>query len=283
MRSPHVRRPERPAAIDVLPGRVQGRDPGGGGDPDDIDALQLEREVIAMLLDDEQGRLKKARRQLAVLLNMTPEQADGMELFGVLRVPAPPLPPTESLVGHALQCRPDLAAHRLGIGRALADARLARADRIPDPYFLYTPWAYRDNSQMGLESISNWGAGLFVSIPVLNRNQGNIRRSHLNVAQSESELDQLQRRVVDEVRQAMEDYEGARADCDRLDRVLLPAVRRKREKALERFEEGRIDADAYLSAHRDYASLVRYARQTVVRYRRSSLNLNTAVGDRIIP
>jgi hypothetical protein len=92
-----------------------------------------------------------------------------------------------------------------------------------------------------------------------------------------------QREVIDEVRQAVAEYEGARADWTQLNSRLLPAVLRKREKARRRFEAGQIDADAYLAAQRDSSSLVRYARQTLVTYRRGMLHLNTAVGQRIVP
>lgn len=254
-----------------------------GADQDDIDSMRLEHEVAAMLADDEHERLIKAQRALATLLNLPPGQADDLALYGTLNVSSPPLPPTETLIDLALRCRPDLVAHRLGIVRAKADERLAKADRIPDPYFLYTPWSYRDNSQAGLNSISSWSVGLFVSMPIYNRNQGNILRSRINVDQSRSELAMRERQVIDEVRQAVTDYEGARADWDRLHNLLLPAVHRKREKAYHRFERGQIDADAYLAALRDSSSLVRYARKTLVSYRLGMLHLNTAVGQRIVP
>lgn len=254
-----------------------------GADQDDVESLVLEREVASMLVEDEQKRLIRARRVLASMLTLPPEQSDRLELHGILSVPAPPLPPTETLIELALCTRPDLAAHKLGVSRARADVRLARADRIPDPYFLFTPWNYRDNSQMGLNSISAWSVGVFVSIPVYNRNQGSILRSRLNVDQSRSELAMYQRQVIDEVRQAVAEYEAARDDWDRLNNQLLPVVFRKREKARRRFETGQINADGYLAAQRDSSSLVRYARQTLVTYRREMLHLNTVVGQRIVP
>jgi cobalt-zinc-cadmium efflux system outer membrane protein len=252
-------------------------------DPEEFESLIIERETAMMLVDGEQGRLRQAKRELAALLNLPAGTEESLELRGTIRVFAPPPPPTEALIELALQSRPDLAAHRLGMERACADLRLAQADRFPDPYFLYTPWSYTDNSQLGLKSISTWGMGVFISIPTFNRNQGNIERSRLNILQTCSELAQRERQVIEDVRRAIEEYEDSDSDLARLDQILMPAVRRKRDRARRRFEAGQIDADDYLRAQRDFNSLVRYYRETLVRYRRSQLELNTAVGLRIMP
>lgn len=55
------------------------------------------------------------------------------------------------------------------------------------------------------------------------------------------------------------------------------------DTALVQFNEGEVDAVAYLNAQRSYNDIVRQYRDTVVRHRRSMLRLNSVVGQRLLP
>ena len=50
-----------------------------------------------------------------------------------------------------LSSRPDLNANRLGLTRAHADVKLARANRFSDVYLLYQPYTLQNNSPFGLK------------------------------------------------------------------------------------------------------------------------------------
>lgn len=258
--------------------------PGGGeGDQDAVDDLTVEYELAAISVGNERARYLKARRRLTELLDLPPEQAEAIELRGSLRVPGVQAPPLETLTSIAIGRRPDLAAFRQGVARASAELDQERAERTSDLYLLYTPFEYRDNSQVGLQSATSWGAGIFVSVPLFNRNQGNLKRARLNVQQSRVEVTSLDAKVVGEVLQAYRDFENTREDVERLETTALPALRRKQDRARRKFEDGRIGLNEFLAVQRDGTSLVRYHRDILARHRRNSLKINTAVGHRVIP
>jgi cobalt-zinc-cadmium efflux system outer membrane protein len=269
--------------LDQLIRELETETPASPSRQEDCDDLTIERDLAAMSLGDEEARFEKAKRRLGGLLELDSEEADRLEIRGSLRVDPPTPVSFDSLLPLALGSRPDLHALRLGVERARAVQAEENAERFSDAYFLYTPFGYRDNSQSGELSSTSWGAGLFVSAPLFNRNQGNVRRAHLNVEQSQLEAASGQHKVTAEVRQAVSDFENSAGDLERLETVTLPAVRRKRDRAWDRLRKHQISGDAFLAVQRDTTSLVRYYRDTLTRHRRNTLKLNTAVGLRVVP
>ncbi|HJT34831.1 MAG TPA: TolC family protein, partial [Pirellulales bacterium] len=247
------------------------------------DDLTIERDLAAMSIGDAREQYWKAKLRLGTLLDLPIAEIERLELRGSVRELGPQPPPVDQLIDLAVQSRPDLAAHRLGVERARAELKQERAEVFSDAYVLYTPFQYRNNSQMGQQNATGWGAGVFASAPLFNRNQGNLQRANLNIAQSQSEAAAHQQQVVAEVRQAAHDFENTCSDLQRLEQVTLPAIRRKRDAAWSRLRAGEIDVDAFLAVQRNTTSLVHYYRDTLVRHRRHALRLNTAVGRRILP
>ena len=70
--------------------------------------------------------------------------------------------------------RPDVVSFRLGIHRAEADVRLAKANAYSDVYVLWQPYTFQDNTPYGLKSQYSWALGVTVPLPIYNRNQGGI-------------------------------------------------------------------------------------------------------------
>jgi cobalt-zinc-cadmium efflux system outer membrane protein len=244
----------------------------------EADYLQLKGQLNAaeIGLMDAEELYRDAKRSLGVLLSIPTPQAEEMELRGTIRDFLPPPPPIDELTGLALASRPDVAAFRLGIARAEADVRLARANRFQDVYLLYQPYTFEGG-------VTSWAVGATVPLPVYNRNQGNIQRARINVSQVKTELAALEQRIVAEVRKAEREYALTRAAVERIERELLPDARRVRDTTLNQFNLGEVDAIAFLNAQRTYQDVVRQYRDTLVRHRRSMLRLNTVVGQRILP
>ncbi len=271
--------------LDELLNEARGKAAEGRADEALVDDLLIERELALMSLGDERARYSRAKRRLGVLLELTPEETDALEVRGALDDLGPELPPVQTLIPLALGRRPDLKAHRLGLQLAQAQLGLQRADRFSDAYLLYAPFTQRDNSKNnnGERSITTWGAGVFVSIPLFNRNQGNVRRAQLNIAQSGDEIAVIEAQVIAEVRQAVEDYQNTREDATRLKQDILPAIRRKRDRAWEKMESGETGADQFLAVQRDSTTLVTYYRENFARHRRNAWKVNAAVGHRVLP
>ena len=206
-----------------------------------------------------------------------------MEIRGTIHDPFPTPPPVNELIRLALDGRPDVVAFRLGVQRAEADVRLARANRMSDVYLLYQPYTFQNNAPFDKQSATSWALGVTVPLPLYNRNQGNIQRARVNVAQSQVELAEREQQVVNEVRQAEREYALTRAAVHRIEGKLIPAATRVRDDAYRLYIQGEEEAIIYLNAQREFNEASRQYRDMLVRHRRSMLRLNTAVGRRLMP
>jgi cobalt-zinc-cadmium efflux system outer membrane protein len=249
----------------------------------DVDRAVIQQANAEVALQGALTALGQARRNLATLLAVPAQQSDCIEVRGSLRDRSPPLPCMEELVRIALEARPDLAAYRLGVQRAEAAVQLARAERFEDLFLFYNPYTYTNNAPMGRQDAASWGAGVLVPLPVFNRNQGNIARARINVAQTQIELEGLERQVANEVQRAAAEAAASRAALGRYEQDILPAARRLREEEFRLFLKGQEGATTYLAAQREYNEVVRQYLEAIVRHRRNLLRLNTAVGERVVP
>jgi cobalt-zinc-cadmium efflux system outer membrane protein len=67
------------------------------------------------------------------------------------------------------------------------------------------------------------------------------------------------------------------------ERNVLPTARRVRDAAFQRWRGGTTSVIEYLDAQKDFNEHVRDFRDALVRHRRAMLDLNTAVGARVLP
>lgn len=249
----------------------------------DVDGATIQRETAEVGVEQAETALRQARRALATLLALPPAQADLLEVRGSIRDLAPPPPPEDDLARLALCTRPDVISYRLGVKRAQADVKLQEAERFPDVFLLYTPYGFRNNASVGERSATSWGIGALVSLPVNNRNQGNIARARGNVIQTRIELSGLEQQAVAEVRRAALEYASTRSAVQRLEGSILPRARHLRDDRYRLYTEGQDGVVTYLNAQRDYNEAVRQYRDVLIRHRRGMLKLNTAVGQRVLP
>jgi len=249
----------------------------------DVDRVLIQQANAEIALRSAETTYLQAKQNLAVMLNIPAEQVGSLELRGTLRDSGSAFPVSEELVQAAIVARPDLAAYRLGVQRAQAEVTLAKKERFSDAFVLYTPYGFRNNQPTGGQNATSYGLSGMVSVPVFNRNQGNIRRAEVNVAQTQIELNGLQRRIVGEVHKALQDVATTQAALKRFDEQILPSSRRIKDAALSLYMRGQESSVAYLSAQRDYNEMLNQYLELLARNRRNLLRLNTAVGQRIIP
>ncbi|MDB5352442.1 MAG: outer membrane protein [Planctomycetota bacterium] len=255
---------------------------GGSNKPDYLRVTVL-RETAENGRLDAETQLRKAKRSLANLLNIPPDQAESLDLQSPLRDTAPPAPPEETLIQNALASRPDLIAYRLGVLRAEADVTLAKRNRYQDVYVLMQPYTFQDNTPNGLKSATSWALGVTVPIPIYNRNQGNIMRAELNVGQTHTQLAGQIRQVITDVELADREYRVTRDAAERFSTILAPLAREILETAQRRYTLGEDSLIIFLYARNEYVSIVKQNLDTIIRHRRAMLDLNTAVGQRILP
>ncbi len=251
----------------------------------EADLLKIKAQVeLAQLQVRESGEaVVTASRNLALLLDVPRQSADDLHVRAFLRDVRPIPSETEELVQVAMSNRADMLAQRIGVGRADADVRLAEANRYPDVYLLYQPYTFQDNSPFGFKSAYSWAVGLTATLPVYNRNQGNIQRARINAHQTRVETLGLERQVAHEVEQAIREFNLSLTSVVEIEKEVMPAVRRVRDTAFEKWQAKETTAIEYLDAQKDYNESVKSYRDALVRHRRAMLDLNTAVGVRLMP
>jgi outer membrane protein, heavy metal efflux system len=141
----------------------------------------------------------------------------------------------------------------------------------------------QDNRPLGTENSNSWSVAVFGSVPLFNRNQGNIRRAETNVAQTRSELGAINHHVEVDVDQSLAEYQASLDAVQRIERTILPRSRRIRDASLNLMRQGEASALDYLNAQREYNDVVRQYRDALIRHRRATLRLNTAIGMRLLP
>jgi len=226
--------------------------------------------------------LARTTRTLAELLFLPDDEARRLELRASLRSIAP-VPPDEEMIAIAHQSRPDLAAYRLGVRRAEADVTLARANRFSDAYLIYQPYTLQEGHAFGLKKTYSYSVGINAALPVFNRNQGNIARSQSNLLQTQTELKAIEYRVTQQVRAIAEELRFGQANLAELERETLPAARAARDLSYQKFREDPEKVGDYLDEQREYNDIVQEYRNTLIGLRQDMLDLNTAVGRRIMP
>lgn len=245
--------------------------------------LAIQDETAHLEVDQARNQLLSAKHRLAAILAIPREAAGQIEVRGRIRPPSIRLPGREELVGMALTGRPDIQAYRLGVGRAQADVHVARKEAIDDVFVVYSPFVVQNNVPIGKQNVTSFSLGVMGSIPIFDRNQGEIRRAEVNVSQTRAALTSIERDAVAEVERALLEFEGSSKAVERMERIILPASERARVAAFRDHEAGRTGTVEYLFALRERNEVVRLYRDALVRRRRSMLRLNTVVGRRLLP
>ncbi len=243
----------------------------------------IQRETAELGRRDAEEQLRKNKRSLANILNIDPTQADAVEVRSPLKDVAPPAPSTDELIQIALENRPDLIGYRLGIHRAEADVKLAYANRYQDVYLLLQPYTFQDNQPNGLKSATSYAFGVTIPIPIYNRNQGNIQKAKINVTQTKTQLEQINRQVITDVQIAEREYIVSLAAVQRFDTVLNPYAKKILARAEDLLKQGATNTPEFLAARNEFVAIVKQYLDAMVRHRRAMLDLNTAVGRRILP
>jgi cobalt-zinc-cadmium efflux system outer membrane protein len=269
--------------IQVLLDRTERLFKGGGVNRVDFDRVRVQLRTAKLGLIDAQASYRKSKLDLGSFLNLTIKEATAMELRGSIEVDAPSPPPIPELLEIALAERPDILSLRLGVQRAQADVRLAKANAYSDIYVLWQPYTFQDNSPYGVKSATSWALGVTVPLPIYNRNQGGIARAKFNVGQSQLQLNDLERQAQIDVEEAIQEYEISRRLVDSLHDEVIPEAREMLGQTYTLLDAGDKSIPEVISVQLDYNDKVKQYLDTAIRHRRSMLSINTVVGKRIMP
>ncbi len=252
----------------------------------DLLAVRTRVQLSELQVKESRQAKIKANRALALMLNLPLTEYDQIEKLDVFD-PVGKLQPAptnrDELIQKALSRRPDFIAWKYGLERAKADVKLAKANAYPDIYVLYQPFTLQNNTYLGVQSAYSWWLGVTATIPIYNYNQGNITRAKINVSQSEVQVASAERVVINDVLGAIQELEQSLVAVVQFRGQIIPTSKKVRDAAYTRFLGGDSSALEYLDAQQDYNDKVRAYSDAMVRHRRAILDLNTAIGERVLP
>src|SRR5258708_864383 len=245
----------------------------------DLDRLELQRVTYESDLQTAEVNLRTAKIQLLTLLNdRTP-----LEQFSI----AGPfdfstqIAPLDEVRQAALDTRPDLQAALQSIEKARTDHKLAVANGSTDPtfgaWYTYNP---SFNNPFAHQTV---GASVSVPLRIFDRNQGEKKRTELDINRSE--------RLTEAARaQVFSDVDSAHATVQSTVTLLQPYKDRYLKQALRvrdtvefSYEHGGASLLDFLNAQADYRSVQVNYLNLVASYLNAANQLNLAVGREVIP
>lgn len=230
--------------------------------------LRLEAARYTSLGADAALASRAARLALAILLSPEVSPADVATLE--LR-PAEPsagqLPLADSLLVVALANRDDLRAAMLETKAAEADAQFASRSRLPTPVLTA---GMKTEQLSGVGELNGLVAGISLPLPLWDRRRGSVDAAAADARRAAARLDIEQRRVTQEVLEAMTAVEAIEAQLG----ALAPALGAVADSALRSAEiayaEGEIQLIEWLDAVRAYqeaeASLASLQAESLIRH-----------------
>lgn len=220
-------------------------------------------------------RLRTARVKLQLLLGRT-NSGSLVDVTGQLRKDAQQVDQVD-LVRAALESRPDLRGIRRDQERSLADLRLQVAQGKVD-YTIGTEY----RRQQGLAGRGN-SLGIFfsTSIPVFNKNQGEIERANQEQRQIGARIQALTATIQTDVETAYLQYANALTALERLEGSMLAKARDVRQITDFSYRRGEATLIELLDAQRAYNETIQSYNEARADFARSLYAMDSASGKAI--
>lgn len=234
----------------------------------EVQLLQFQTDLESAQLAREQG-LSDLRQLLGY--ESVSADYDVVDAFDYLAVKAN----LDDLKLQALQNRPDLRAAKQGVSAAQSGYLLAKADAVQD---LTVQGSYSHVN--GINAATFYAS---IPLPIFNRNQGEIARTHSVISQMEELQKFTSGQVLTDVKDA---YEGLKSS----DRVVLlyrgkyrDIAKKSRDIADYAYHAGGLALLDFLDAERSYRAAELAYRQALAYYLLALEQLREAVGTRNLP
>jgi cobalt-zinc-cadmium efflux system outer membrane protein len=248
----------------------------------DVARVKSARAIAESRFEAAVNELERTKHALGALVKLSPGEVDRLEVVGLLDVRPDPLPAVEELIRVALDARPDIGSYRLGLQRSQADLAMARPEGRRDAYTLFQPYTLNDKAPSEPNRNTSFSIAVTVPVPVHDANSGGLQRAKLNIEQTRRQLTALEREVTSDVKRARGECDLALAAVKEIERDELSVAQAECDKATTFFEDGKGDVATVLGARANYRDVESRYIDLLVRFRRSSLKLNTAVAKAVI-
>ncbi|MFZ1012008.1 MAG: TolC family protein, partial [Terracidiphilus sp.] len=244
----------------------------------DLDRIELLRVQYESEIETAIVNLRTAKIQLLQLLNdRTP--VDQFDVTGPFDF-SDSLQPLETYRDSALAARPDLQAALQTIQQSQTNYKLAKANGSTDPTF--AGWFTNNSSTNNPNGPETIGASLSIPLRIFDRNQGEKKRTLIDIDRSQQAEEAARAQVFSDVDSA---YELVRSNIE----LLKPYKARYNDQALRvrdtvtfAYEHGGASLMDFLNAQSDYRQVQLSYAQLLGAYLTAAGQLNLAVGHEVI-
>ena len=240
----------------------------------DLKRLELQRVQYLSDLQTAEVNLRTAKLQLLMLLNdQTPvEQFDVIGPFDF----SAQIPPLNDVRQMAVDTRPDLRAAIQSVDKAKTDYRLAVANGSTDPVLGF---------DVGRNPPIDTYIGFSVSIPlrIFDRNQGEKRRTQLDINRNDRLLEATRAGVFNDVDSAYATVNSSIILLKPYKDQYLEEASSVRDTIAFSYQHGAASLLDFLNAQADYRSVQVNYLNLVASYLNAGAQLNLAVGREVIP
>ncbi|BBL69456.1 cytochrome c [Methylogaea oryzae] len=251
-----------------------------------VGTVELDRVRLSIFSSRREVRarevaLEGALSRLRAFLGYT--DAAALKIQGSLDIAKLPQPlSSEAAFAVAEENRPDLIALRRQVTQAEANVQLEERKAYPEvtPRVGYT--RQFQEKAVGFPDASSWGVGVDMSVPLFDRNQGNIAKARSIQTQSELNLNAQLVALRAEIDQAVKAYDSAYQVLTTDDPGQLDAARNVRDKIRAAYELGGKTLMEVLDAQRTYRETYRLHIAARSNYWHSFYGLNAALGKQVL-
>jgi outer membrane protein, heavy metal efflux system len=251
----------------------------GGMAKIDLDRLELQRVQYESDLESARVALETAKIQVLMLLNdrMPARQFDITGPFDF----SDQVPTLDELRRIALDNRPDLKAAIQAVDKAKTDHTLAVANGSTDPTF--DVWYTYNPSFNNPYDKHTVGASVNIPLRIFDRNQGEKRRTLLDIGLNERQRDAAEAQVFSDVDTAYANLESNIVLLRPYKEKYLAQAVRVRDTVTYSFQRGGASLLDFLNAQSDYRSVQQNYLTLIGAYLTAAAQLNEAVGREAIP
>ena len=244
----------------------------------DLDRLELQRVQYEYDLQTAEVSLRTAKIQLLMLLNdRTPvEQYDVTGPFDF----SEQLLSGDEFRKIALDNRPDLRAAVKSVERAATDHKVAVANGSTDPTF--SSWYSYNPSFNNPNAHQTLGASISIPLRMFDRNQGEKRRTQLDIKRNERLRDAAEAQVFSDVDSGYATLASTVSLLQPYKAKYLQQSVRVRDTISYSYQQGAASLLDFLNAESDYRTVQRSYVSLVGSYLTAAAQLNLAVGREVI-
>lgn len=256
-------------------------DLGGAG------TVELDRIRLALLnaerdLQTRETTLKNSKSTLRMLMGRTEMDPD-FEVAGSLDITQPSAPvSSEEVLMTAQESRPDIQSLRRQVEWAMNAIYLEERKAKPQFGGFFGLTYQLQKKAIGAPNAPSYGGGVVFSVPLFDRNQGNITKAQSVYSQANYNLHARLSSLQSEVDQAVTSYRAAYQAVTSINVEQGQAARNVRDKVAAAFDAGGQPLIEVLDTERQFRDTSRLLINGRANYWKSLYQLNSVAGTTVI-